>query len=236
MVQATTKRKHLSRVGAGARPSTIGCLGRWSGELLRFLHLVAEAKVRDEPQEFRDLLKRARMKRWSSLLACTAARALAPSLSERRCAPGGDGVAPSTSEVVRDHRHGLKSRGVRCARTVLRFLTLFYPEAPSPPPKKKVLGRCSGLVADFGQSNLGQSVFAQSIFAQSIFVLFCWSGVGVVILDPPVPPCGPQCSGPPLRTTAQNFHSPASIFVLFLSFCHIFHSFFPLVVFLMARP
>ena len=90
-------------------------------------------QVRDEPEEFRDLVKRAWMTRWSSLLACTAARALAFSLLERRCAPGCDGVAPSSSEVVRDHRHALQSR-VRCARMVLSFVTLLHPGFP---PKKK---------------------------------------------------------------------------------------------------
>ena len=43
-------------------------------ESLRFLHFVAKAKVRDEPEEFRDLVKRAWMTRLSSLLACTTAK------------------------------------------------------------------------------------------------------------------------------------------------------------------
>ena len=99
----------LAQVHGRARLVVLACEvgGRWSAESLRFLHLVAEAKVRDEPEEFRDLVNRAWMTRWSSLLACTAARALAFSLLERRCAPGCDGVAPSTSEVGRDHRHAL---------------------------------------------------------------------------------------------------------------------------------
>ena len=71
------------------------------------------------------LVKRAWMKRWSSLWSCTAARALALSLLESRCAPGCDGAAPSTSEVVCDHRHALLSRGVGCVRMVLRFPTFF---------------------------------------------------------------------------------------------------------------
>ena len=49
------------------------------------------------------------------------------SLLERRCAPGCDGVAPSTLEVVRGHRHALQSRGVRCARMVLSFVALLHP-------------------------------------------------------------------------------------------------------------
>ena len=58
----------------------------------------AKAKVREEPEEFRDVVKRARMKRWSSLLTCVAATALALSLLDRRCTPGCDGR--STSEVI----------------------------------------------------------------------------------------------------------------------------------------
>ena len=120
----------LAQVHGRARLVVLACEvgGRWSGESLPFLHLVAEAKVRDEPEEFRDLVEKAWMTR-SSLLACTAARALALSLLERRCAPGCDGCAPSTSEVVRDHRHALHSR-VGCACMVLSFVTLLHPGFP----------------------------------------------------------------------------------------------------------
>ena len=63
------------------------------------------AKVRDEPEDFREAIMSACMKRWKTLLACAAARAFALSRLERRCAPGFDGVAPSSAEVVRDHRY-----------------------------------------------------------------------------------------------------------------------------------
>ena len=96
MVQARRRKERtypgLAQAHGRARLVVLACEvgGRWYGESLRFLHFVAEAKVRDEPEEFRDLVKRAWMKRWSSLLACTAARAHALSLLERRCAPSCD--------------------------------------------------------------------------------------------------------------------------------------------------
>ena len=91
MVQARQRKERtypvLAQVHGRARLVVLACEvgGRWSGELLRFLYLVAEAKVRGELEEFRDLVNRAWMTRWSSLLACTAARALALFLLERRC-------------------------------------------------------------------------------------------------------------------------------------------------------
>ena len=42
--------------------------------------------------------------RWSSLLACTAARAFATSLLELRTAHGADGATPPAHEVVADFR------------------------------------------------------------------------------------------------------------------------------------
>ena len=40
------------------------------------------------------------------VVACTASRAFAPSLLERRCAPGCDGPTPSSAEVVLATKHG----------------------------------------------------------------------------------------------------------------------------------
>ena len=78
--------------------------GRWSGEALSFVHSLSKAKARSEPEEFREVVERAWVRRWSSLLACAAARAFALSLLERRCTPGFDGSGPTSSEVYRDHR------------------------------------------------------------------------------------------------------------------------------------
>ena len=64
MVQARRRKERtypeLAQVHGRARLVVLACEvgGRWSAESLRFLHLVAEAKVRDEPEEFRDLVKK----------------------------------------------------------------------------------------------------------------------------------------------------------------------------------
>ena len=111
MAQARARKERtypeLAQAHGRARLVVVACEvgGRWSGEALTFLHLLADAKVRDEPEDFREAIKSAWMRRWTTLLACAAARSFALSLLERRCSPGFDGVAPSSAEVVRDHRY-----------------------------------------------------------------------------------------------------------------------------------
>ena len=111
MAQACAQKERtypeVAQAHGRARLVVVACEvgGRWSGEALTFLHLLADAKVRDEPEDFREAIKSAWMRRRKTLLACAAARAFALSLLERRCAPGFDGVAPSSAEVVRDHRY-----------------------------------------------------------------------------------------------------------------------------------
>ena len=66
---------------------------------------MANVKVRNEPEDFKQVVKASWLRRWKALLACAAARAFALSLLERRCAPGCDGPTPSSDEVVRAHRY-----------------------------------------------------------------------------------------------------------------------------------
>ena len=96
----------LAQVHGRARLVVMACEvgGRWSGEALSFVHSLLKAKARSEPEEFREVVERAWVRRWSSLLACAAARAFALSLLETRCTPGFDGSGPTSSEVYRDHR------------------------------------------------------------------------------------------------------------------------------------
>ena len=104
-----SERAHLPRtqVRGRARMVVVACEvgGRWSDEALSFLNSLTNAKVRDEPEDFRKVVKAAWLRRWKVLLACTAARAFVLSLLERRCALGCDSVTPSSAEVVRAHRY-----------------------------------------------------------------------------------------------------------------------------------
>ena len=108
------RRQCATKDGAHGKSAPVPNLPRlteervWWWWWLTFLHLLADAKVRDESEDFREAIKSAWMRRWKTLLACAAARAFALSLLERRCAPGFDGVAPSSADVVRDH-------GTRCS-------------------------------------------------------------------------------------------------------------------------
>ena len=103
MTQARRRKERthpeLAQVHGRARLVVVVCEvgGRWSGEALSFVHSLSKAKARSEPEEFRE-------GRWSSLLACAAARAFALTLLERRCTPGFDGSGPTSSEVHWDHR------------------------------------------------------------------------------------------------------------------------------------
>ena len=65
--------------------------GRWSDECLSFLRQLARAKVRSEPPHLKVRARRAWLFTWSVLLSCSAARAIAMSLLERRGGTGSDG-------------------------------------------------------------------------------------------------------------------------------------------------
>ena len=90
----------LAQPHGRARLVVLGCeVGRrWSEESRQFLAELAATKARSEPEVMHSWLRR-----WSTLMACTAARAFALSLLERRCCTAADGPTPTTAEVVADH-------------------------------------------------------------------------------------------------------------------------------------
>ena len=79
--------------------------GRWSPETQCFLRQAAKAKTRHEPPPLRTSARLVWLLRWSTMLACNGARALALSLMEVRTVVGHDGPTPSTAEVVGEARY-----------------------------------------------------------------------------------------------------------------------------------
>ena len=79
--------------------------GRWSQEAVQFLRQLAFAKVRNEAQALRHSARLSSLRRWGTIMVCSAARAFSLSLLEQRSCVGGDGPTPTTSEVVHDQRH-----------------------------------------------------------------------------------------------------------------------------------
>ena len=96
----------LSGANGRARLVVLACEvgGRWSEESMSFLSQLAKAKVRHEPPAIRASARHAWLRRWSSILACSASRSFASSLLELRGGLGADGPTPSSSEVVTDDR------------------------------------------------------------------------------------------------------------------------------------
>ena len=74
--------------------------GRWSEETKAFLWSLACEKSRSEARVLRGSVRAAWYRRWSCLLACAAAKAVAMSLLERRGVPGAGDEPPSAHEVV----------------------------------------------------------------------------------------------------------------------------------------
>ena len=79
--------------------------GRWSEEARAFVSQLAKAKASSAPHVLAGRVRHAYHHRWSSILACAAARAFALSLLEKRPALGCDGDTPFPSEVVGACRH-----------------------------------------------------------------------------------------------------------------------------------
>ena len=79
--------------------------GRWSDEARAFVSQLAKAKARAVPRVLAGRARQAWQHRWSSMLACAAARAFALSLLDKRPAFGSDGDTPSSSDVVAACRH-----------------------------------------------------------------------------------------------------------------------------------
>ena len=80
--------------------------GRWSIETAQFLRGLAKGKAETAPLLMQNRVKAAWLRRWSCILACSAPRAFALSLLERRPNPGTGVDIPSEQEVLRDDRFG----------------------------------------------------------------------------------------------------------------------------------
>ena len=78
--------------------------GRWSAETAQFLTALAKVRAQEVPLVLQGRAESAWVRRWSAILACTATRAFAMSLSDRRPVSGSDAVVPSVSEVMRESR------------------------------------------------------------------------------------------------------------------------------------
>ena len=76
---------------------------RWSEESRQFLASLAAAKARSEPELMKKSTMFCWLRRWCTLMACTAARAFSLCLLERRRCAAADGSTPPTAEVVADH-------------------------------------------------------------------------------------------------------------------------------------
>ena len=83
-----------------------------------FLKQLAKAKARGVPCVLQVRTRQAWQMRWSSLLACSSARAFALSLLDRRAVVGVDGDTPSSSDVVGDICH-VPLSGFACVRACL---------------------------------------------------------------------------------------------------------------------
>ena len=78
--------------------------GRWNAETAQFLTAVARARAQEVPLVLQGRAEAAWVRRWSSILACTAARAFTVSLLDSRPAVGTGEPVPSIQEVMREAR------------------------------------------------------------------------------------------------------------------------------------
>ena len=107
--------------------------GRWSEECRSFLSQLAKAKVRGEVSHLRARARQAWCSRWGTMLACSAARAVALSLLGRRGGQGSDGLMSWRMPGTR-----LGERPYPCASLFLSYHPfLMSALSLSVPPKKK---------------------------------------------------------------------------------------------------
>ena len=104
--QRTVTGLRWSRLAAtkNALPRTGKVAGRWSEEAASFIRQFAKARARSKPPVLVKRAEQAWRLRWFSMFACTAARAFAGSLLDRRLTLGVDGVSPSVHDVVGEAR------------------------------------------------------------------------------------------------------------------------------------
>ena len=78
--------------------------GRWNSETAQFLTALARARAQEVPLVLQGRAEAAWVRRWSAILACTAARAFSLSLLDSRPVGGSGDVVPSVHEVLREAR------------------------------------------------------------------------------------------------------------------------------------
>ena len=82
--------------------------GRWSSEAWTFVRLLARARAQQEPDLVRASAALAWHRRFVSIIAVAAQRALADSLLDHWVGPSSAGDAPSTVAVLEDARYVLR--------------------------------------------------------------------------------------------------------------------------------
>ena len=97
-------------------------MGRWSKETT-FLAALAKARAESSPFILQGRVQAALIRRWSAMLACSAARAFAVSLLDRRPVPGTGGVIWSVHEVLRGARFGKFACEVGCPDVFFSFVS-----------------------------------------------------------------------------------------------------------------
>ena len=78
--------------------------GRWNSETAQFLTALARARAQQVPLVLQGRAEAAWVRRWSAILACTAARAFSLSLLDSRPVGGSGDLVPSVHEVLREAR------------------------------------------------------------------------------------------------------------------------------------
>ena len=81
--------------------------GRWSDETKSFLWCLASAKAAAVTGRLFGSARAAWYRRWTCMLACSAAKGFASSLVAVRGSPGAGDQVPSVHEVLADGRHFL---------------------------------------------------------------------------------------------------------------------------------
>ena len=77
---------------------------RWSVETAQFLCALAKNRAQSVPLNLQGRMEATWLRRWSAILACSAARSFAVSLLDRSSTPGTGDAVPSVHEVLRDDR------------------------------------------------------------------------------------------------------------------------------------
>ena len=112
-------RRHCATTDGAAMAQVRVRKVRTHPELAQAHNSLANAKVRDEPEDFKKVVKASWFRKWKALFASAAARAFALSLLERRCAPGCDAHRLRWSGPTTTRRSG------QVVRTLLQLTGFF---------------------------------------------------------------------------------------------------------------